>query len=202
MFRVGLTGGVACGKTTVADIFASLGAGVVDTDSIARDVVEPGSAALAEIAAEFGSEVIGDSGQLDRAAMRRLVFADAARRKTLERILHPRIRERTLAAIDTLQAPYALVVVPLLFETGFHELVDRSVVVDCPVETQLERLKHRDDVDERTAQGMLAAQLDRKARVARGDDVIDNGGDRAATRAQVEALHRRYLQLANDRLPK
>ncbi len=202
MFRVGLTGGVACGKTTVADIFASLGAGVVDTDSIARDVVEPGSAALAEIAAEFGSEVIGDSGQLDRAAMRRLVFADAARRKTLERILHPRIRERTLAAIDTLQAPYALVVVPLLFETGFHELVDRSVVVDCPVETQLERLKHRDDVDERTAQGMLAAQLDRKARVARGDDVIDNGGDRATTRAQVEALHRHYLQLAGDSLPK
>lgn len=202
MFRVGLTGGVACGKTTVADIFASLGAGVVDTDSIARDLVEAGSAALAEIAAEFGSEVIDDSGHLDRAAMRRLVFADAARRKALERILHPRIRERTLAAIDALQTPYALVVVPLLFETGFHELVDRSVVVDCPVETQLERLKHRDDVDERTAQGMLAAQLDRKARVARGDDVIDNGGDRAATRAQVEALHRRYLQLAGDSLPK
>ena len=202
MFRVGLTGGVACGKTTVADIFASLGAGVVDTDSIARDVVEPGSAALAEIAAEFGSEVIDDSGHLDRAAMRRLVFADAARRKTLERMLHPRIRERTLAAIDTLQAPYALVVVPLLFETGFHELVDRSVVVDCPLETQLERLKRRDDVDEHTAQGMLAAQLDRKARLARGDDVIDNSGDRAATRAQVEALHRRYLQLASDSLPK
>ena len=202
MFRVGLTGGVACGKTTVADIFASLGAGVVDTDSIARDVVEAGSAALAEIAAEFGSEVIDDSGHLDRAAMRRLVFADAARRKALERILHPRIRERTLAAIDALQTPYALVVVPLLFETGFHELVDRSVVVDCPVETQLERLKDRDDVDERTAQGMLAAQLDRKARVARGDDVIDNGGDRATTRAQVEALHRHYLQLAGDSLPK
>jgi dephospho-CoA kinase len=202
MFRVGLTGGVACGKTTVADIFASLGAGIVDTDSIARDVVEPGSAALAEIATEFGSEVIDDSGHLDRAAMRRLVFADAARRKTLERILHPRIRERTLAAIDSLRTPYALVVVPLLFETGFHELVDRSVVVDCPVETQLERLTNRDDVDERTAQGMLAAQLDRKTRVARGDDVIDNGGDRAATRAQVEALHRRYLQLANDSLPK
>ena len=202
MFRVGLTGGVACGKTTVADIFASLGAGVVDTDSIARNVVEPGSAALAEIAAEFGSEVIDDSGHLDRAAMRRLVFTDTARRKTLERILHPRIRERTIAAIDMLRAPYALVVVPLLFETGFHELVDRSVVVDCPVETQLERLKHRDDVDERTAQGMLAAQLDRKARVARGDDVIDNSGDRATTRAQVEALHRRYLQLAGDSLPK
>ena len=89
-----------------------------------------------------------------------------------------------------------------MFETGFHELVDRSVVVDCPVETQLERLKDRDDVDERTAQGMLAAQLDRETRVARGDDVIDNGGDRATTRAQVEALHRRYLQLANDSLPK
>lgn len=202
MFRVGLTGGVACGKTTVADMFASLGAGVVDTDAIARDVVAPGSAALAEIAAEFGSEVIDDSGHLDRALMRRLVFADAARRKTLEGILHPRIRERTLAQIDALKAPYALVVVPLLFETGFDELVDRAVVVDCPLDTQLERLTSRDDVDEQTAQGMLAAQLDRQSRVARGDDVIDNGGDRATTRAQVEALHQRYLQLAGDSLPK
>jgi dephospho-CoA kinase len=202
MFRVGLTGGVACGKTAVADIFASLGAGVVDTDVIAREVVAPGTAALAEIAAEFGSEVIDDSGHLDRATMRRLVFADAALRTTLERILHPRIRERTLARIERLQAPYALVVVPLLFETGFHELVDRSVVVDCPLDTQLERLRGRDDVDEQTAQGMLAAQLDRRSRVSRGDDVIDNGGDLATTRAQVEELHRRYLQLAGNSLLK
>ena len=202
MFRVGLTGGVACGKTTVAEIFASLGAGIVDTDAIARDVVAPGSAALAEIAAEFGAEVIDDSGNLDRATMRRLVFADVARREALEQILHPRIREATLAQIDALQAPYALVVVPLLFETGFDELVDRSVVVDCPVETQLARLQSRDDVDEQTALGMLAAQLDRQSRVARGDDVIDNGGDRTTTRAQVEALHQRYLRLASDSLPK
>lgn len=202
MFRVGLTGGVACGKTTVADIFASLGAGVVDTDAIAREVVAPGGVAIAEIVAEFGSDVIDDSGHLDRATMRRLVFADATQRKALERIVHPRIRDRTLVQIDELQAPYALVVVPLLFETGFDELVDRSVVVDCPVESQLARLMSRDDVDEHTAQGMLAAQLDRPSRVARSDDVIDNGGDLATTRAQVEALHWRYLQLARDSLPK
>jgi dephospho-CoA kinase len=201
MYRVGLTGGVACGKTTVADMFASLGAGIVDTDAIAREIVAPESAALTAIAAEFGAEIVDPSGHLDRAALRRIVFADAERRQALECILHPRIRERTLARIATLRAPYALVVVPLLFETDFHKLVDRTLVVDCPTDMQLARLLSRDDIDERTARGMLAAQLHRDIRLARADDVVDNGGDLDSTRAQVERLHERYLELAGCGLP-
>ncbi len=202
MYRVGLTGGIACGKSTVADMFASLGASVVDTDRIAREVVEPGSPALAAIAAEFGAGVIDPAGRLDRAALRRIVFADPGRRAALERILHPRIRERTLAQMAASDTPYVLAVVPLLFETDFHTLVDRTAVVDCPTNVQRERLMERDAIDANTAAGMLAAQLDRESRLARADDIIDNSRDIDATRAQVEALHRRYLTMSGDSLPK
>ncbi len=202
MYRVGLTGGVACGKSTVADMFASLGASVVDTDQIARDVVAPGGPALTAIAAEFGAAVVDATGRLDRAALRRIVFADPGRRLALERILHPRIRERTLAQMAASSTPYVVAVVPLLFETDFHTLVDRTVVVDCPTSVQRERLMRRDEIDAATAAGMLAAQLDRESRLARADDVIDNSGDIDATRAQVQSLHRRYLTMSGDSLPK
>ena len=198
MFRIGLTGGVASGKSTVAEIFTQLGAAVVDTDAVAREVVAPGEPGLRAVAEAFGTEILLPSGELDRRALRSVVFSDPKRRQLLESILHPLIRARTLQLIDALEAPYAIVVVPLLLETGFAELVERILVVDCPQTQQLERLRRRDDIDETEARAMLAAQIDRQARLARADDVIDNSGSLEATRRQVETLHEQYLQ---QRLP-
>jgi dephospho-CoA kinase len=196
MFRIGLTGGIASGKSAVADVFTELGAAVVDTDAVARDVVAPGESGLEAVAAEFGSDVLLPNGELDRRALRSIVFSDPQRREVLESILHPLIRARTLQVIASLEAPYVIVVVPLLLETGFAELVERILVVDCPEAQQLERLRQRDDVGESEARAMLAAQTDRQTRLARADDVIDNSGSIEATRAQVKALHERYLAMA------
>ncbi|MDH3418144.1 MAG: dephospho-CoA kinase [Gammaproteobacteria bacterium] len=200
MFRIGLTGGIASGKSTAADVFTELGAAVVDTDVIARDVVAPGESGLEAVAAEFGSDVLLPNGELDRRALRSIVFSDPQRREVLESILHPLIRARTLRVIASLEAPYVIVVVPLLLETGFAELVERILVVDCPEAQQLERLRQRDGVGESEAQAMLAAQTDRQTRLARADDVIDNSGSIEATRAQVKALHERYLAMAANGL--
>ncbi|NNC64163.1 MAG: dephospho-CoA kinase [Gammaproteobacteria bacterium] len=198
MLRVGLTGGIASGKSTVADMFARLGAGVVDTDAVAREVVSPGEPGLEAVVTEFGAEILQPNGELDRRALRNIVFSEPERRELLESILHPLIRARTLQLVEELDTPYAIVVVPLLLETGFDELVERVLVVDCPEAQQLERLCRRDDVGETEAQAVLAAQIDRQARLARADDVVDNSGDLQATRAQVAALHERYL---HERLP-
>jgi len=193
MFRIGLTGGIASGKSTVADVFTELGAAVVDTDAVAREVVAPGESGLEAVATEFGPDILLPNGELDRRALRSIVFRDPQRRETLESILHPLIRARTLQVIASLEAPYVVVVVPLLLETGFAELVERILVVDCPEAQQLERLRQRDDVGESEAQAMLAAQIDRQTRLARAHDVIDNSGSIESTRAQVKALHERYL---------
>lgn len=198
MFRIGLTGGVASGKSTVADIFAELGAGIVDTDTVARDVVAPGESGLEAVTVAFGPQILLPNGELDRRALRSIVFSDPERRKLLESILHPLIRARTLQLIDTLEAPYVIVVVPLLLETGFAELVERILVVDCPEAQQLERLRRRDDVGEAEAQAMLAAQAARQERLARADDVIDNSGSLEATQAQVQALHERYVRMGSE----
>ena len=198
MFRVGLTGGIASGKSTVAALFVELGAGLVDTDAVARDLVEPGSPALAEIRREFGSDVIDAEGGLDRRRMRSLVFADPARRRALERILHPAIRSRSLELAAASDAPYVIIAVPLLVETGFAEHVDRVLVVDCPESLQLERLVQRDGVTLDEARAMLSAQVARSERVAAADDLIDNGGSLGATREQVRLLHSRYLELGRN----
>ena len=194
--RIGLTGGVASGKSTVADMFAHLGAVVIDTDQIAREVVMPGQPALGEIEAAFGPELLTADGTLDRRRMRELVFSEPERRHRLESILHPRIRARTLDIAQQADGPYQLLVVPLLLETGFGDLVDRVLVVDCPEHEQRQRLLQRDGEDPAQAERMMAAQTSRQARLAVADDVIDNGGPIDATRAQVEKLHRYYLQLA------
>ncbi len=196
MVRVGLTGGIASGKSVVAELFAALGAPIVDTDQVARDVVAPGEPGLAAVAEEFGRAILTTAGTLDRAALRRRVFADEKARERLEAILHPLIRTRTLAALSEMDAPYVVVAVPLLVETGFAALVDRVLVVDCPREIQLARLMARDQHSRAEAEQILAAQVSRETRLAAADDVIDNGGSLAATRAQVAALHERYLELA------
>ena len=195
MLRVGLTGGIASGKTTVANVFSGLGAGVIDTDHLAREVVAPGEPGLGAVREAFGNCVISNSGKLDRRALRTLVFANPEDRRRLEAILHPLIRERTSEKLDQLDAPYALVVVPLLFETGFETLVDRVAVVDCPRDVQLERLRARDGIDKAEAETMLSAQTNRDTRLARADDVIDNSGDWERTRERVRELDAQYSAL-------
>ena len=195
-YKVGLTGGIASGKTTVAEVFASLGAGIVDTDRVAREVVAPGQPGLEAVRREFGDGVLLASGELDRRALREAVFADPAARRELEALLHPLIRARTLEALAGTRAPYAVAVVPLLVETGFGRLVDRVATVDCPRGTQLERLMIRDGIGREQAESMLNAQVDRQARLRAADDVIDNGGGRWSARRQVRRLHARYLRLA------
>jgi dephospho-CoA kinase len=193
---IGITGGIASGKSTVSEIFAGLGAPVIDTDVIARDVVRPGTAGLARVVAEFGDGVLREDGELDREQMRRLVFADDGARRRLEGILHPLIwsQVRHQLAMNA-DAPYALVVVPLLTETGAADRLDRVLVVDCPASVQLERLKLRDGESDARARAILAAQASRADRLALADDVIVNDGDRAALEAEVVRLHRRYLEL-------
>lgn len=196
---VGLTGGIASGKSLVGAMFVKLGASLVDTDVVAREVVARGEPGLGAVSAEFGPSILLPSGELDRAALRSLVFADEAKRQRLESILHPLIRARTRAKLQELAAPYALVAVPLLVETSFGELVDRILVVDCPESAQLERLMRRDAIPRMEALAMLRAQVERGTRLRAAHDVIDNSGTLEATRRQVELLHRRYLDLAVQR---
>ena len=197
MYRIGLTGGIASGKSTVADMFAALGAAIIDTDVIARDLVQPGSPALQEIRGRFGDEVIGQDGSLDRAALRKRVFDDDASRAALERILHPRIREETLRRSVAAQGDYQLIVVPLLVESPLRQFVNRVLVVDCDPEIQLARLLSRDAESVEQARRIIAAQASRESRLAIADDVISNDGDLDNTHRQVVALHQQYLTAAS-----
>ena len=197
-FRVGLTGGIASGQATVADLFAALGVPIIDTDVIAREVVEPGQPALEEIRRAFGDDVIADDGALDRAQMRKLVFSDHEARQQLEAILHPRIGAATIEQANASAGPYQLVVVPLLTESALQDAMDRILVVDCSEETQLQRLLQRDAESEEQARRILAAQASREERLAIADDVISNDAGLAILESQVAELHKRYLALAND----
>ena len=196
MFRVGLTGGIASGKTTVAALFTELGAGVVDTDQVAREVVAEGEPGLEAIVDAFGTGVLVDSGDLDRSALRAIIFGDADERRKLEGILHPLIRARTLTQLDAVETPYAVVVVPLLVETDFAEFVDRVLVVDCPRELQLERLVQRDQISTADAEAILATQVDRETRSAHADDILDGGQSLDKIRQHVRILHTDYLRRA------
>ena len=193
---IGLTGGIACGKSTVAAMLAELGAFVVDADRIAREVVMPGEPALAEVAAVFGQAVIRDDGSLDRKKLGEIVFADPEKRKRLEAILHPAIRERMWTTIRRVKAhePGRIVVadIPLLYETGQEHLYDGIIVVYVPRELQIERLLRRNpELSEAQARERIQAQMDIERKKELADWVIDNSGDPEATRRQVEALWRR-----------
>jgi dephospho-CoA kinase len=195
--RVGLTGGIASGKSLVANLFVKLGAELVDADQLAREVVAPGEPALSAIRDTFGPQLLTPSGELDRAALRKLIFADAAKRDALDALLHPLIRARLLARLNEVRRPYAIIAVPLLVETDFATVVDRVAVVDCPESLQLERLMRRDGIPRPEAVAMIAAQADRATRLRAAHDVIDNSGAVELTRRQVALLHDRYLELAN-----
>lgn len=198
IWRVGLTGGIASGKTAVAEMFAALGIPVIDTDLIAREIVSPGSPALQEIATVFGADMLQPDGTLNRARLREIVFAEPARRKQLEAITHPRIGAAMEAQCAQAGGPYQVVVVPLLIESGFDRRVDRVLVVDCPEDLQLSRLMTRDGESEARARQLLAAQISRAERLARADDVVDNSGGLAATRQRVTELDARYRALAGS----
>lgn len=196
MLKIGLTGGIASGKSTVSDMFAEYGVPVIDTDRIARDIVRPGMPALDKIRRRFGDEVIAADGSLDRSELRRLAFDNERSRKALEAILHPKIRSETVARSKAAGGPYQIIVVPLLVESALKSFVDRIVVVDCDPQTQLQRLLSRDDETIEQAQRMIASQAAREERLAIASDVIDNNGDISDTRKQVEELHRRFLDEA------
>ncbi|MDJ0760229.1 MAG: dephospho-CoA kinase [Woeseiaceae bacterium] len=195
-FRVGLTGGIASGKSTVADHFAALGVPVIDTDVIAREVVEPGQPALKDIAEAFGNGVITDSGALDRAALRELIFAVDDARKLLEAILHPIIREETVRQANNAGGDYQVIVVPLLTESPLKLFVDRVLVVDCDKETQLRRLMSRDGETQESAERILSAQSSREERLEIADDVIKNQGELNELAKQVAEMHEQYQALA------
>lgn len=182
-------------------MFAAHGVPVIDTDVIARQVVRPGEAALDEIRDTFGETVLDDAGALDRAAMRKLVFADPKLRRTLEAILHPRIQREALRQADEAGGVYQIIVVPLLTESPLRHAMDRILVVDCSEDRQVQRLIARDSESGTQARRMLAAQTSREARLAIADDVIHNDTDLEAVRRQVDALHAAYLKRAKKALP-
>ena len=196
MLRIGLTGGVASGKSTVAGLFADRGVAVLDTDRIAREVVEPGQPALAQLVQPLGSDILARDGRLDRALLRRRIFADAVTRRTVEEILHPAILEELGRQSMAAPGPYQILVIPLLVEGDRAGLVDRVLVVDCPEEMQIERLISRDGETREGALGMLAAQVSRQVRLAAADDVIVNDGPAADLAARVASLDRKYRGLA------
>lgn len=194
---VGLTGGIATGKSTVSELFRMLGAVVIDADQLARDVVEPGQPALAEIARAFGDHVLDAGGRLDRKALGAVVFADPARRRRLEAIVHPRIRQRLARRLaDLTEEGFRGLVVfdaPVIVESGFHREMDKLVVVTADEATQLARLKAREGIGDDEARRRIACQLPLAEKVALADYVIDNSGDRAATETAVRRVHAALL---------
>ena len=196
-YCVGLTGGIGAGKSRVATLFAELGAAIVDTDEIAHELTRTGGAAMAPITAEFGHDILASDRSLDREIMRQRVFADPDQRRRLERILHPLIRQTAQARVEAASAPYVVLVVPLLLETGsYHDLVRRVLVVDCDETLQVKRAMQRSGLTAEAVRSIMATQRPRAQRVAAADDVIANDGDIADLRAQVLHLHQGYLERA------
>ena len=196
-FSVGLTGGIGCGKSTVSDLFAELGATIIDTDLIAHSLSAAHGAAMPAILAEFGPDFVTPDGALDRARMRTLVFSDASARARLEAILHPRIRDATAEAAAIASGPYVIYVVPLLIESGaWRERVSRVLAIDCSEDTQVARVMARSNLSAEAVRAIMAAQISRQGRLAAADDVIDNDGGVDALRPQVERLHEQYLALS------
>ena len=196
-FVVGLTGGIGSGKSAAADEFAALGASVVDTDAIARELTDKGGAALAHIERRFGAAFLDASGAMNRKKMRDHVFADAAAKQALENLLHPLIREESARRIAAASGPYVVHVVPLLLESpGYRDRVDRVLVVDASEQAQLARVRARSGLSADEVRAIMRTQVSRDERLAGADDVIDNSGSLEALRKQVGALHQKYLQFA------
>jgi dephospho-CoA kinase len=203
MYVVAITGGIGSGKTTVANQFAALGIEVVDADLIAREVVEPGTPALAAIASHFGPGILDEQERLDRRALRERIFSDPAAKSWLNALLHPIIRSEMLRQCAAASSPYCLLVVPLLVENRLTELADRVLVIDVDEATQIERTCRRDGVSREQAQAILASQASRSERLAMADDVLDNqSGTTETIRERILALHETYLAFASQQAPQ
>ena len=199
MFSVGLTGGIASGKTTISNLFSTKGVPVIDTDIISRSLLQPGESAFEQVREHFGEEILDSNGNIDRVRLREIVFTQTLEKRWLEAMLHPLIYQRSHDAIvENAGEDYVLVVVPLLFETNFQSLVDRVLAVDCPAEIQIERLVRRDKIDESLAQKMLDQQLSNDERLARAHDSIKNDRGKDQLNQQVAKLHAGYLELARN----
>lgn len=193
MLRIGLTGGIGSGKTAASDHFSRLGAEVIDTDILSRELVEPGQPALSDIIASFGAHLLDADGHLDRSQLREIVFQDPQARQRLEAILHPRIRATMLLRAEQSPAPYIVFVIPLLFETGQQTLVDRVLLIDVPETLQRARVVARDGLGNDQIDRIMAAQVDRNTRRLNADDIVCNDGTIAELHADIEKLHRKYL---------
>lgn len=196
--RIGLTGGIGSGKTTVSQVFAELGVPIIDADVIARELVQPGQPALDEIVAQFGTDVLDPNGHLDRGKLRQRVFAAEGQRRALEAILHPRIRAELSRRADMAPSPYCILSIPLLLESNLESMVDRILVIDVSEATQITRASARDGVPANQIECIIRQQIARAQRLAAADDIIDNEiMDITALQVQVYRLHQKYLALAN-----
>ena len=198
MLVIGVTGGIGSGKTAATDRFQSHGITVVDADLASRVIVEPGRPALLSIAEHFGSHLITADGNLDRRALREIVFADPDQRKWLERLTHPLIAQEIVSQIRASQSPYTILASPLLLESSQHQMVSRVLVIDEPMELQVARTVTRDDTTEEGVKAIIAAQMPREDRLARADDVICNDQDLTHLHNEVDKLHQTYLELAKQ----
>ncbi len=198
MFIVGLTGGIGSGKTAVSDTFKSLGVDIIDADVASRIVVEKGQPALRQIAEHFGKDILQEDGTLDRALLREKVFAEPKEREWLEKLLHPLIYQTLNRLLSEASSEYAILVSPLLVETGQNKLTQRILVVDVPEQLQIERAVARDNNNEQQVRAIIAAQADRNQRLAYADDVITNDQDISFLHAEVKKLHLQYLQMAKS----
>ncbi|MDO9052542.1 MAG: dephospho-CoA kinase [Gallionella sp.] len=196
---IGLTGGIGCGKSTVARLFESHGAGIIDTDEIARQLTQPGGQAISSIRAAFGPDCLTDTGALDRTRMRQLIFSNTDARRKLENILHPQILAISVSRLATYaRVPYVILMVPLLLENpSFMQLVQRVLLVDCTEKNQIERVKQRSQLDEIEIRAIIKQQLAPEIRIARADDIIQNNGTRDELANQVTAMHDCYLRLSH-----
>ena len=190
MLTVALTGGIGCGKTTVCDLFAELGTPIIDTDLIARDLVEPGNPALAEISSYFGAEILHPNGTLDRKALAKITFGNTEKRKQLESILHPKIRHAVNQQIGLLNSPYVIIAIPLLIETAQASSYDQVLVVDCTEQQQIQRTLDRDKRSKEEIESIINVQVNRNDRIKHANDVISNSTDIGSLKAQVNNLHK------------
>lgn len=198
MLVIGLTGGIGSGKTTVANLFSELGVDIIDTDVISREIVNTGQTAFIKIIDYFGKHILDNKGQLDRQKLADITFNNTKKRKALESILHPIIKENMLSQIEKINAPYCIVVIPLLFEAKQKDLVDRVLVIDCKLEDQINRVKIRDKRPSKQIFSIIHSQISRDIRLKAADDIIKNSGNIHDLPIKVAELHKKYLQLGSQ----
>jgi dephospho-CoA kinase len=198
ILKIGLTGGIGSGKTTVSNLFAIRGVPVIDADVIARELLQPGSESTRLVIREFGDDILDSEGNIDRAILRRRVFDDGGARKKLESILHPLVHQEIESQVRSVSGPYCIIVIPLLVETGYSNLVDRILVIDCPPQTQIERASLRDRADRGQIEKIVSAQISRGVRLDSADDIIDNSTNISSLEQQVAELDAKYRKLAQQ----